>query len=61
MHSYANIITDSEEDQLCNEVKVLESHNVTKSLVPKLSDQDNSQTDDELSSKVDMYRHTECA
>ena len=50
----ANIITGG---QVCNEMEVLESRNVTKSFVPKLdvmSHQDSSQTDKEHSSKVDI-------
>ena len=45
-------------------MEVLESRNVTKSFVPKLdvmSDQDDSQTDEEHSSKVDIYTQTKCA
>ena len=54
-----NIITEG--DQHRNEADVLESHNVIKSFVPKLdvkSDQNYSQTNEELSSKVDNYRRS---
>ncbi len=55
-HNYYNNIINTEGDQLCSEMEVLESQNVIKSFVPKLDvkgDQDYSQTDGKLSSKVD--------
>ena len=61
IHFYVNIIIGG--DQLCSEMEVLELHNVTKSFVPKFDvkgDQDCSQTDEELPSKVLMHACEAC-